>query len=270
MNIYSYLCSPDIAAHCEKIGHVFNPLEMAVIVDMSNKTMREKHSAWREIIADYPDMPIRASKCFRARDSLHEYLLELIEYEESALSEFYDSNYGNTFVYRPSLVFSDKSSSDNMYSYTTAEEAWKAIRANIDDFQFKEAITHARICRDYVLEEYSGTYFCVPDEVWLNSTGDILMCNVEVEGYLNKPDGLNTIFIHIPMPFEKGDLVEFVGDPDDNGPCVLRDLPHWQQNYEKRLSGEMSDGSDMIAWIYFMDDEGQLNFNDGPCFLYEL
>ena len=32
----------------------------------------------------------------------------------------------------------------------------------------------------------------------------------------------------------------------------------------------MSDGSDMIAWVYFMDEDGQLNFNDCPCFLCEL
>ena len=31
--------------------------------------------------------------------------------------------------------------------------AWKEIRANIDDFQFKEAITHARICSDPLLDE---------------------------------------------------------------------------------------------------------------------
>jgi hypothetical protein len=58
MNIYSYLSSPDIAAHCERIGHVFNPLEMAVIVSNSEKNMKEKHSAWREIITERPDMPI--------------------------------------------------------------------------------------------------------------------------------------------------------------------------------------------------------------------
>jgi len=31
MKIYDFLRSPDIAAHCEKIGHVYNPLEIAVV-----------------------------------------------------------------------------------------------------------------------------------------------------------------------------------------------------------------------------------------------
>lgn len=35
MNICTYLRSPDIAAHCEKIDHVFSPLDMAVIITKS-------------------------------------------------------------------------------------------------------------------------------------------------------------------------------------------------------------------------------------------
>jgi hypothetical protein len=177
MNIYDYLTSPDIAAHCQNIGHVFNPLEMAVIVSVSKKNMKKRHGAWREIIAEYPDMPIRASNCFAARESLHEYLRVLIAWEKKGL---------------------DVSCSDDL-------------------------------------------------------------------GY-----GLDNIFIHIPVPFEKGDLVEFVGD-FHVGPCVLRNLPHWKPTrYERQLSGKISDGSDMIAWINFMDNEGRLNFNDGPYFLYNL
>ena len=49
MNIYDFFKSPDIAAHCKKIGHEFNSLEMAVIVDISGKPLKDKFAAWREI-----------------------------------------------------------------------------------------------------------------------------------------------------------------------------------------------------------------------------
>lgn len=43
MNIYDYLGSPDIAAHCEAIHHVFNPLEVStysLVVDVSQRTAK--------------------------------------------------------------------------------------------------------------------------------------------------------------------------------------------------------------------------------------
>jgi len=99
MNIYSYIISPDIADHCQKIGHVFNSLEMAVIIAISEKTIKEKHAAWREIIADYPDMPIHDSLNFDARESLHVFLRELITWEEKCITDFYAT--GDDVVFRP-------------------------------------------------------------------------------------------------------------------------------------------------------------------------
>jgi len=81
-NIYKFLRSSDIAEHCEKIGHVFSPLDMAIIIQLSNRTINEKHDAWKTIISDYPDMPIHKSINFKAKDSLHAFLKELIQYEE--------------------------------------------------------------------------------------------------------------------------------------------------------------------------------------------
>ena len=70
MNQYKYIESPENAAYCEKIGHVFSPLEMAVIIARNHKmTLVDRHTAWKEIMDDYPDMPIPASQGFEARDS---------------------------------------------------------------------------------------------------------------------------------------------------------------------------------------------------------
>ena len=105
MNIYSCIPSPDIAAHCEKIGHVFNPLEMAVIVAMCGKSLKEKHSAWREIISGYPDMPIHKSLNFDAQESLHEYLRGLIAHEEKQIAEFYAPADGAVFHFDPAFQY---------------------------------------------------------------------------------------------------------------------------------------------------------------------
>ena len=57
MDIYGFINSRDVAAHCREINKVWTPFEMAVIIGRSDKTMSEKHAAWRELITDYPDMP---------------------------------------------------------------------------------------------------------------------------------------------------------------------------------------------------------------------
>lgn len=50
MDIYRFLNSPDIAAHCKKIGHVFEPIEMAVILYHSHRPFVERMGGHREII----------------------------------------------------------------------------------------------------------------------------------------------------------------------------------------------------------------------------
>jgi hypothetical protein len=57
MNIYDFFNSPDVAEHCQSIGHKFNAVESAVMVFKSkSRTLAEKHVAYRAIIAEFPDM----------------------------------------------------------------------------------------------------------------------------------------------------------------------------------------------------------------------
>ena len=250
MNIYDFLRSPDVAAHCEKIGHEFNPLEMAVIISLSKITIKEKHEAWWKIIADYHDMPIHKSINFPARDSLHDYLREFIEWEENALAEFYKP--GDGIVYRNSECYG---------CYSTFEKARDAIFEDLSGCE-ADKITRAVIYKDIVDGDYG---MC---EVWLNSDGEPVSLYAPIPENL---DELSYIYIHIPLPFEKGDLVSFVGDDE---PYVLRSLPHWSPNervpYEKFISGEIGDGGDMMAWVYCLDDDGNLTWNDSPCYTYDL
>ena len=48
MGIYSFIRSPDVAAHCRAIGKTWNTYEMAVIIGRSNRTREDRHEAWRE------------------------------------------------------------------------------------------------------------------------------------------------------------------------------------------------------------------------------
>jgi len=243
MNIYSYIISPDIADHCQKIGHVFNSLEMAVIIAISEKTIKEKHAAWREIIADYPDMPIHDSLNFDARKSLHDFLKELITWEEKCITDFYAT--GDDVVFRPRVRSSYRS---DYGCYRTVEKALEAI-GNIDTTELivdKETIGAPKYC-----------------EAHFNSDAEM----IGLYGYDDCPGELRMIFIHIPVPFEKGDLLEH-----DGKPYVLEDLPHWFTDpnisviYEKMLAGD-ADGTDMVAYTYSLY-RGQLARDHVPIYYY--
>ena len=83
MDIYDFIKSRDVANHCRVIGHEFNSIEMAVIINKNSwhKTLAQKHKAYREIITNSPDMHFHESLNIKKKDSLHRFLQDLIAWE---------------------------------------------------------------------------------------------------------------------------------------------------------------------------------------------
>jgi len=259
MNIYNFLVSQDIAAHCEEIGHIFNPLEMAIIVALSEKTMKEKHMAWREIVSEYPDMPIHGSLNFKARDSLHDYLYDFISREEITLESFLQSDSHND--YRFTAVGYDnghKESESVIFINTYFEEA----RAKFEKYQhvLDNEILSYIVVEKMIDEDHTA-------KIYINRSGEIEEIGGSIFG---GPDRLEDIFFHLPVPFEKGDLVELC----DGTPGVLQDIPHWwnteRLSYADFISGKRGDGTDMCAYGYFINNEGWLMIDAYPCALSSL
>jgi hypothetical protein len=248
MDIYKFILSPDIAAHCRKIEHVFNSLDMAVLVAISDKTLKEKHEAWREIIINYPDMPIRASNCFSAQESLHDYLRKLIVWEEKQIETFY--TLGNDVVYHFRVQRRSEWSDEQSGVYTTYDKAWAAVWERWE--RERDQVTCVMIKKSQLDSDDCA------HEAYVNPNGELLSLSLYMGD--DRPDNLDMIFIHIPMPFVYGDLVEH-----DSKPAVLTYLPHWRIErpgitYEERLSGKHGDGSDMHANVHYVGDNGTLDY----------
>lgn len=243
MDIYSFINSPDIANHCRNIGHVFDSLEMAVLIAMSEKTINEKNEAWQEIIAYYPDMPIRKRNGFKAKKSLHDYLQNLIALNEKWLMEFYTPETGA--VYR-TVVYRYREEKDADSCYSTADKAWAAF---CETWSWKENhIDSVHIVKEFIdADEH-------PREVCVNPSGEVLDCIGHSDGY---PDTLDEIFIDLPLPFERGDILACWDTV-----FVLDSVPHWNdgtwKKYEEFLTGEVNDRTDMIGRGLFASDEGIL------------
>lgn len=251
IDIYSFMNSSDIADYCRNIGHIFNALEMAVIIAYSGKTIKEKHDAWREIIADYPDMSIHKNNCFNTQESLHDYLQTLISLDENWLTEFYTSESGA--VYRTVVCQHGKEKfKDGCYS--AADQAWAALYEEWKDDECgywnwkKDHIDSVCIIKELVdVNEY-------PEKLQVNANGDALVCIGHSDGY---PDPLDGIFIDLPLPFERGDIITCWDKV-----FVLDDVPHWNsgkgKKYEEYLTGAFNDRSDMNGWGLFVSEAGIL------------
>lgn len=245
MDIYSYFNSSDIAEHCKKINHVFDPLEMAVFVAYSDKTIEEKHNAWNEIISNYPDMPIPQKNCFDACESLHDYLRNFIAWEDKWIEDFFTPSTDTVYRHRVTWDKHDRSSNG---CYRTVEKA----------------LEDAGECYGWdSWPKYGINQFIIDKEII--DTGESrsisFNSNREIIGYANigpgSPDTLDDIFIDLPVPFKRGDIVECC-----DFRFVVDSLPHFDdgrgKKYEEYLIGKYNDRSDMIGWGLFVDDNGIL------------
>jgi hypothetical protein len=99
MDIYSFIRSPDVAAHCRKIGKTWNTCETAVIISRSDRPTADKHAAWRELIDRYPDMPAIPNFHRVDFESTHKMLAETMDYERRILERFKTPESGAIYKY---------------------------------------------------------------------------------------------------------------------------------------------------------------------------
>jgi len=129
MNIYDFFRpSSPISAHLQSINYNFSPLERAVIICKSNKSLRVKHEAYRYIIAEYPDMPIPEVHGVSGVPSLHSFLREVILTEEDDIIFFLVEESDTFFL--PALLDIDcheRTSSRFFGLYSTLEAALDAV-----------------------------------------------------------------------------------------------------------------------------------------------
>ena len=63
MDIYEFIESKDIREHCRKMQYEFTALESAFLIWQSDKTIQQKHAAYREIIEVMPDERLNSRSC---------------------------------------------------------------------------------------------------------------------------------------------------------------------------------------------------------------
>lgn len=252
MDIYEFIESKDIREHCRKIQYKFNSLESAFLIWQSDKTIQQKHAAYREIIETMPNEKLNERICTGEFEHLHEFLNKYVECENHLLRVFGEQEEA---VYM-SKVF-----------YHGEWENEKDVYAAQD------------VCLDESIKRWEGDgiYFSVSKR-WIRREDKEQ--EKEVTVYYNKykepykigetgvldesQQELYTLFewmwIEVPTPFKKGDIVYVpngckYGCPPTKYPYVLTSLCTWvdEKTIEKRK--QSGDITDMTAYGYFLDEE---------------
>ena len=210
---------------------------MAVIVEYSNNAVKEKIAAWQKIIDECPDMPIRGNEDFKPRKSLHRYLKWWIAKHEKWIANFFADGEGKA-IFRPYpyLIGNEFEKSDGYLEtslwdigcYSTLEKALSAVRRYANDMEF--AVSKAIIYKTTIDKSDDREISAL-----FNSKGELLKIFDFLGGKSgNNRNELENVLIHLPIPFEKGDIVM----EDDGMPYVLLNAPSWDKDWCEKMQAK--------------------------------
>lgn len=279
MDVYSLINSKAISEHCRKIKHEFNTEEIAVLI-YRNKRMNieEKIKAYKELIEQYPDMPVIE----RINCDYYDSVKDMIEEE----------------IYRIETLSKKlrKNDKEAIYTYNYYwNNYWGKIiegRNELNTICKTYGEIKSAICKEIEEDEETGIFsfritkkslskediYEIGAEYIINKDRKLELVNI----YDFKGDWLNisNICLNIPTPFKKGDLlISNSKTPFSEGhvlsydkfPFVLVHLCNWDKKFQERLLKGNHDSSDMQGPGYLISDEGNIycdNVFDYDCWEY--
>ena len=285
-DLKTFLNSKDIAEHWRKTGFVCTPVQAAYIIWQSHeKSLQEKHEAWKELMETTPDCPFaegrRKERMVRRgipealTDSLHAFLRAYMALEDRTLERFYREEANIAYGYRsfPESSYEAEWHND-FWLYRTAQDCLDDVNGEAprNDLAVVE-VKKYWIGEVDVIEAQmraDGTVMSLYDEGWTEEEFSFMW------------SGFRELWFDFPMPFQCGDLLirknsPFLGEVERPQPFALIRLGTWgrteaQAMGESERSAAISEsllkhrresaGSrEMRARGYFLKD-GSLQEND--------
>lgn len=276
MNIYDFFNSRDIAQHCRSINHPFTAIEAAYIVWHSNHhTLAEKHEAWREIIDAMPDEHFHPNWDFDGH-TLHSFLRTYMQLQNEFIKDFCTTKEGYVYTYSTLYKCHDQFSPDDIV-FDNYEACLNALKINELDDDTDDEIAKAQITRDRLYSSYISFRDAQEPEIivfdkQLRPIDIQPACVSEGEKrYLSPCNGFYEMWVAIPTPFQKGDIVMDINTYKDNSekhlPFILDRIPYWRRDAfngddcEKEIARLLDLGvdiTDMQEGVYFQDRDGEI------------
>lgn len=198
MNYLDFIISDTVREHLECIGYTPTPLEAWIVWQCKNKTLKEKHAAFREILATTEDCAIPASAWRESSPSLHAHLKAHMAAEQAQLDAFYQSE-NAAFSY--SLCFADEVEwLEDRILFSTFDNCWKAACEDFDIGTVKAVRVEKRILNEQI------SSVCVD----FTPEKEVIAVSTENDGAF-ADDLIDECFeglhLPIPLPFQHGDAL---------------------------------------------------------------
>ena len=253
MDVYKLINSRAIADHCRKIKHQFNTEELAVLI-YRNKYMSvdEKIQAYNELITDYPDIPVLERFNCRNYDSIRDLikseitrlntLVDKLKLDEPDVVYTYEAYYKSISMYR------DYSKIANLYK--TFSETITAVTEEITE---DDDVLMFKLYKTSLTDDFPN----IVAKYTVNEDNKIKMVNLYDTKHIDLD--IDNIFINIPTPFKRGDILVSYGNvpaidgvlPDKKEIFVLDYLFTWREDLKEKLAKGNFDSSDMYRQRLF-------------------
>ena len=228
MDIYSFIKSKDVAAHCREIGKTWNTFEMAVIIGRKSREWMntKKHAAWRELIENYPDMPVPWDSRETRFESIHKELEKRIAYEERVLARFKTPESGAVYYYTVFrdddewLVLAEAVRQNYGSGFPTYEKALESAKnslseqAEMDKFYIKKVIKDDKDDNTHIDVGFDCDGNLAAWRFWLSRKSHAkLFPDIDFDDtndWLTSRRG--PPYVEIPIPFKRGDILTLGSD----------------------------------------------------------
>lgn len=265
---YNLINSRAIADYCRSIKHKFNTEELMVLVFRNCRmSIEDKIAKYNDLIKNYPDMEVIERINCSHYDSVKTMIMKEIQ-RLNRLNKNFIENDGNCIYtwteYNKSTLRTDHYR-DLDHTFRTYNDAFKDIKDYINEYD--DTISF-RITKKYF--DKRKDYYIFADYNVKNKKPILVDLSENSNNFLD----IDQIFLNIPTPFKKGDILisnthimSSWGDKDEI--FVLDYLCTWKENLSSFLAKGNYDSSDMIGYGYYFYDENSTDFIRDHKFNYD-
>ena len=264
---YDLINSKAIGDYCRQIEHKFNTKELAALV-YRNRTMNidEKIIKYQDLIDNYPDMEVIERINSKHYDSVKVMIQNEINRLKNTYEDFLKEDENSVYIWneyvRTEMFYSRDEVVNNLKK--TLNDVLKEIENYVNKYNdLKSLVITKKIFGEKVRVIYA--YYNI-----INKIPKLIKIYDEDDEYLvHKYSDIDYIFVYMPTPFKKGDILK-VENPSsinygDNGEIfVLENLITWHKDIKEYLTKGKFNSSDMVGSGYYLYNEKW----DYDCFEY--
>lgn len=243
MDIYNFIESEAIRAHCLEIGKDFNISESIQLIHSCIEcSIQEKHNAYMEILNVKKDVKVKSKVC--ANEScISEFLKMYIKEQEIFLSLLDSKKYDCDITFH---YISQKGSKRSRYTETFISKDYSKVIEEEIKKEKKNLQYIVLYCKDLKLR-------CL-----VNAKGKIIF--IDHDKLNDMEQFFDELSLYIPTPFKKGDILFNKSIEVDNPkPFVLekidRNNGYWGYYLEDDLFTEEKLECEVLHLEYYTDDD---------------